>query len=221
MLGWMIAGCIALFFLLLYFTPLRISIFYGRMENNDQLVVKVSAWGVELKKIDMPVIELETSPAGSHLEVKVEHQKKHSLVKEAAHQITGEEAKRFGQISKKWMERIQDPKPVLRDMMKQIRCSNLEWHTTLGLGDAAATGTLSGLAYGIKSVIISVLSHHIRLRTMPRFSVQPVWNGTVVRTQLSCTLHFRLGHALVAAVRLLLRIRKGREQKWQTTPSEA
>jgi hypothetical protein len=221
LLGWMIIGIIALIFLLLYLTPVRIAIYYGRVSENDHLVVEVTAWRILRWKYELPVIRLGLSRVGPEVEAKVEQKQKSSTKKETIHDVTGRQVKKLMRNYQNLLERVTDLEPIIRWLMKQIRCTRIEWHTTVGLGEAAATGTLTGLVYGIKSVLVSVMSHYISLRAIPRFSVQPDWNGTLVRTQLRCILHFRLGHAMVAGVRILFRMRKGREQKWQTTPFRA
>ncbi len=222
MLGWIIAGVIVLIVLILYMTPVRISVFYGRIGENDHLIIEVSAWFRLIRwKYELPVMKLGTSRIGPEVEAKVEKQTKPTKVDERIHDITGKQVKKWKNNYEELLERVTDLEPILRHLMKQIRCTRVEWHTSLGLGEAAATGTLTGIVYGVKSVIIGMFSHFLSLRSMPRISVQPVWNGEQLRTQLRCILHFRLGHAMVAGVRILFRLRKGRDQKWQTTPSRA
>ncbi|MFY0545716.1 DUF2953 domain-containing protein [Brevibacillus sp. H7] len=222
MLGWILVGLVAIFLLLLYITPVRISIYYGRIGDHDHLVVEVSAWFRLIRwKRELPVLRLGISRAGPELEAKVENGSKPSKTKESIHDITGRQVKKLTASYQDLLERVTDLEPILRQMMKHIRCTRFEWHTSLGLGEAAATGTLTGIAYGIKSVIIAAFSHFLSLRAVPAISVQPDWNNLLVRTRLRCILHFRLGHAMIAGVRILFRLRKGREQKWQTTPSRA
>jgi hypothetical protein len=102
-----------------------------------------------------------------------------------------------------------------------VYCRQIEWNTVLGAGDAAATGVLTGLVYGVKSVIISVFSHYLTMYTVPRISVQPLWDTKAVRTRFSCRLQFRVVFAAAAGVRILLKIRKGRQRKWQAAPTRA
>lgn len=114
---------------------------------------------------------------------------------------------------------VHDFYPTIQKFLKHIQCKELSWHTSMGIGDAAATGTITGIIWSIKSIILATMTNYIVLRTFPRLSVQPVWNQTVIHTQFRCILTLKLGHAIVTGIRILLKLRKGRERKWQTTPS--
>ncbi len=116
---------------------------------------------------------------------------------------------------------VEDFHPILRALLRKMRCDRFEWDTAFGVGDAAVTGTLTGLAYSLKSYVISFFSAYIPLEESPRISVEPLWNDTSIRTHLTCIVHFRVGHAIVAGVRILKKLRKGRVRKWQTTPFRA
>jgi hypothetical protein len=223
LLGWIILGAIALVFLLILLTPVRISLFYGRVGENDHAVVEVAAWfGLIRWKYELPIVALKSSRIGPQLVAKVE--KVHTRtqeVDESVEDVTGKQLKKMLHSFQDLLERVEDLQPVLKQMMKRLQCVRLEWHTSLGLGGAAETGALTGIAWGVKSVLIGVFSHAVTLRTVPRISVQPHWNRQIIRTQIRCILHFWLGHAMIAGIRILFRLRKGREQKWQTTPSRA
>jgi hypothetical protein len=223
LLGWMIVGSIALIFLLILITPITISLFYGRIGENDHVAVEVTAWFRLIRwKYELPIVKLTASKIGPELVAKVvktgpRKQGNQAEVKD----VTGREIQKWRRAMQDFLERVENLQPVLKQMMKRIRCTRLEWHTSLGLGGAAETGALTGVAWGVKSALVGMFSHAFTLRTVPRLSVQPHWNRQIIRTQLRCDLHFWLGHAVIAGVRILFRLRKGREPKWQTTPSGA
>ncbi|TGU50333.1 DUF2953 domain-containing protein, partial [Mesorhizobium sp. M00.F.Ca.ET.186.01.1.1] len=92
------------------------------------------------------------------------------------------QVKRWFHNYRELVDRVRDLLPLIRDLCKQIHCTKLEWHTLLGTGQAAETGAITGVIWGVKSLIVGVLSHSISLRTMPALSVQPVWNDAVIQT---------------------------------------
>lgn len=214
---WWIATAILLIIFLLIVTPLRIAITYGRMSENDRLSVEVSAWFRLIRyRYEFPAINLKGSEDGPKVTAKME-----SKTDETWKNITGPKVKKWYHNYQEFLEKVHDLQPIVKKMTSRIRCVDLDWHTTLGTGDAAETGALTGLVWGAKSMLIAFFSHNISFRTIPRVSVEPVWNGKCIRTRFTCILQFRLGHAMIAGIRILFRIRKGREQPWQTTPSRA
>jgi cell division protein FtsB len=220
-LGWLVVGILALLALAAV-TPVRIAVYYSRVGENDHLVVEVSAWfRLIRRKFELPVLLLKPTRQGPELKAKVEKVQQQSGMDESIQDINFKQVKQWRKKYQDLLKRVHDLQPVARAFFRKIRCSRLEWHTVLGTGGAAETGTLLGLVWGVKSMLVSVFSGAVSLRSMPRLSVQPVWNQPVIRTQFRCILHFWLGHAMLAGVRLLLRWRKGRQREWQSAPSEA
>jgi hypothetical protein len=78
---------------------------------------------------------------------------------------------------------------------------------------ALATGTVCS----VQSSLLGLLSQLMKLRTEPRMQVQPVYQGTIFRSELRCIVEIRLGFALLAGVKLLMRMRKskGGIRAWQ------
>ncbi|MED1853561.1 DUF2953 domain-containing protein [Brevibacillus borstelensis] len=221
MLGWILIG-LFVFIVLLAATPVRISLYYGRVSENDHLVVEVSAWfHLIRRKYELPVVMVKQTENGPELKAKVETVRQEEKTAETVRGVGKDQLQKWKQIYQVILERFHDFKPVLQQFAKQIRCERLEWHTVLGTGEAAETGALLGAVWGVKSILIALFSHAISLRSMPRLSVQPVWNQPVIRTQARCILHFFLGHVLVMGLRLLFRLKKGRVHKWETSPSGA
>ncbi|HZG82947.1 MAG TPA: DUF2953 domain-containing protein, partial [Brevibacillus sp.] len=119
------------------------------------------------------------------------------------------------------LKRFRDVQPVMKHFFKRIRCTKLEWHTTMGTGQADETGALTGIIWSIKSMIVGVVSHTLSFRTMPRMSVQPVWNQPLLRTQIQCNLRLYVGDALLAGIKILLHTQLKRGRKWQTAAGKA
>lgn len=213
-------GAIAMLVLLIAITKVRVAVTYVRLGANDHLVLDVSVWfGLIRRKYDIPVMKWMTTDSGPTFAMNV---RKSGEPEHNGHVFIDEKAiRRWMRVAKEWRKKVHDLYPILRWILRRFRLERVEWHTALGIGDAAATGTLTGLVWGVKSVILSTVSHYVTLRAIPRMSVQPVWNGNIVRTRFRCILTFRIGYAIVAGVRILLKLRKGRERKWETTPSRA
>lgn len=186
------------------------------------MVIELSAWfRLVRRKYEVPVIMVKQTGHGPEMVAKVETVQQKKKKRDLIHDFTRNEAKKWYHNYHEMLEKVHDLKPLAKKFFKRIRCSRLEWHTVMGTGQASETGALTGIVWGIKSMIVGMASHTISLRTMPSMSVQPVWNQAVLRTQIRCVFHFFLGHALITGVKVLLRVRKKRELKWQTTPTQA
>lgn len=222
MLGWWILFAIFLIMVFIVMTPVRISVYYGRVGDNDHLVMEVSAWfRIIRRKFELPVITLQKTDKGPELRAKVETVDQQTKKDERVKGVDQKQLQKWKKNYQKLLKRFHDFQPIIQKFLKQVRCQRLEWHTVLGAGDAAETGAILGVIWGVKSIIVSLFSHAISLRSMPRLSVQPVWNQMVIRTQARIILHFRLGHALLTGIRLLVRLRQKPKPQWKTTPSGA
>jgi hypothetical protein len=216
LVGWILSALLLLL-LIVAVTPLRIVISYGRVGSNDRLTLEVSAWFRLIRfAYELPVLQVQGGEQGPELVARIE-KKEDASVKG----IDLQKMKRLHRKYQQLLDRVHDFQPIAKRMMRRVQCREIEWHTTLGVGEAAGTGALTGLVWGAKSMLIAGFSRHISLRAVPRFSVQPVWNNRIIRTQFRCILTFRLGHAIIAGVRILIKLAIGRQQKWRTTPSRA
>lgn len=216
-MGWWLLALIIVVFVCLWLTTVRIEVQYHRTGENDRIFLVFSAWYQLIRyPLEIPVMKVKASEEGAKLVAKVENEgAEHS---ESDKSIDATDMKRVFNKYRELVDKIHDFQPILRNFTRHVFCERLEWSTVLGIGEAAGTGTLTGLVYSIKSMIVGMFSHYISLRTIPRISVNPAWNNTIIRTQFHCILRFRVGHAIWAGIRLLWKTWKGRERKWQSTP---
>ncbi|MDF2679549.1 MAG: hypothetical protein K0R47_739 [Brevibacillus sp.] len=220
-MSWLIVTVIVLV-ILVFITPVQIMLFYGRVGENDHVVVELSAWfRLIRRKYEIPMVFLKKSEAGPEVVAKVETVQQKNKTKEKIHDFTRNEMNKWYHNYRDVLEKVHDLKPMFSQLLKRIRCTKLDWHTVMGTGQASETGALTGIIWGVKSMLIGMISHSISLRVIPRMSVQPTWNQVMIRTQFHCVLHVTLGYIIVVAVKMYFRLRKGRERKWRTAPSEA
>jgi len=219
-MAWVLLGLLGLF-VLLVITPIQLTCFYSREGDNDQLEITIAAWGIIRRKYEIPILLLKMTETGPELVAKVETIQHGSKLREKVKDFTRRQVKIWYRNYRDLLERVRDLLPLLKDLFKQIRCTKLEWHTLLGTGQAAETGALTGLIWGVKSLIVGILSHSISLQAMPAMSVQPVWNQALLHTKVQAVLHFYLGQFVFSALKVFLRIRKSKQRKWQAEPTRA
>lgn len=219
--SWLIIGLIALLFLL-YMTPMQAEVYYGRVGENDHVVLELSAWfRLIRKKYEVPMVFMKQSEAGPELVAKVETIQQKKKTKEKVQDFTRRQAHKWYHNYREMLEKVHDLQPMFKELFRSFRCTRLDWHTVMGTGQAPETGALTGLIWGIKSMLVGLVSHSVTMRVIPRLSVQPVWNQALVRTQFHGVFRFRLGHVLTVIVKMYVRLRKDRVRKWRTAPSEA
>ncbi|MED4586826.1 DUF2953 domain-containing protein [Brevibacillus choshinensis] len=220
-MSWLIVIVIVMV-ILVFITPVQIMLFYGRVGENDHVIVELSAWfRLIRRKYEIPMVFLKQSEAGPELVAKVETVQQKNRTKEKIKDLTRKQMNKWYHNYRDLLEKIHDLQPMFSQLFKRIRCTKLDWHTVMGTGQASETGALTGIIWGVKSMLIGVISHSISLRVIPRMSVQPTWNQAMIRTQFHCVLHVTLGHIIVVSAKMYFQLRKGRDRKWRTAPSEA
>lgn len=107
--------------------------------------------------------------------------------------------------------------PWLKTTLTKISFQQLDWSTNVALPDAAATATLTGALWAIKSTLVGWLSQYISLRQQPKLFVVPLFNSPpIFTTEFSCIAKIRCGHAIYAGLVLIVRVLKvkGGVRKW-------
>lgn len=97
---------------------------------------------------------------------------------------------------------------AIRHFLSHVRCQKLKWHSTIGTGDAAETGILTGLVWNLKSVTMGWGSHYLAMETTASLKVTPDFNRPCLDTHFTCIVKFRLGYAILTGCRILFHIKK-------------
>ena len=101
---------------------------------------------------------------------------------------------------------------IIRHFLKKVQVKQFEWHSRIGVGDAAQTGTLVGSFWAIKGSIIGLLTATLHFRVNPQLTITPDFQKNSVDTTIICILRFRIGQAIMTGIKLL-RYWKGSKAK--------
>lgn len=190
-------------------TRLTIFIEANHSQDDDHIKIRFSIWfGLIRYKINVPMVAVDKETPN----IVFKKEKKASI-------STGESKKKekfsvknlLANIhdTKEVIKRVVDMVPILQRFLKKISVTKLEWHSHIGVGDAAHTGVITGIGWSIKGTIMGVISHYLNLKTHPEYSITPSFQVAVSETRLRCMIHFRIGYAMVAGIRVIKSWRGG------------
>ncbi|WP_096156867.1 MULTISPECIES: DUF2953 domain-containing protein [Bacillus] len=215
---WIIIG---LFFLLIFIiillTKITVQINFHHEQDNDQLTVQLRAWfGLIRYTIDVPLVKVN---------------------KNTGSVVVKEKTKMSGSSNNKEKDKDYSPKDIFysirdtyelvrhvvgmheiaRRFLSRVEIKQFEWHSNLGVGDAAYTGVLTGFAWSVKGGIIGFMSQYTRLQAQPFISVTPYFQQKASQTLFKCMIRFQIGNAMLAGIRTV-KYWKGGRPKFKTQP---
>ncbi|MDQ0231047.1 DUF2953 domain-containing protein [Metabacillus malikii] len=212
---WVLYIILALILLLiiLLFTKVTITIQLRHVGDDDRFKIKARAWfGILRYTIDIPFVKVDEN--GPNLIIKqkqkVGKEKKNHKVKESKEKVTPEESFHFFHDVKAIMEHIVGIHKIIRRFLKKVKVKKLEWHSQIGIGDAAHTGVLTGAVWSIKGGVIALIRQYMKVTITPVVSITPEFNQICSRTKLECMIQFRIGQAMLAGIQFIKYWRGGK-----------
>ncbi|MGM0843948.1 MAG: DUF2953 domain-containing protein [Bacillota bacterium] len=222
--GWIITlivvlGLILFLLFIILITKLRITISLYHGNDNDNISIRFRAWfGLIKYKIEVPMIKLDEDGPNIVFEEKTEKGTEgQGKEKDKVKKETPEEMLASFKDFRELLQHVAGLHRIVRSFMKRVKVYDVKWQTVFGTGDAATTGTMTGLMWGAKGGIIGVISHYMKLQSKPQLSVIPSFQKAVVITDFSCIITFRVGHAILAGIKLI-KFWRGGKPKFQTKP---
>ncbi|MFC0473247.1 DUF2953 domain-containing protein [Halalkalibacter kiskunsagensis] len=199
---WMIViGALILLGLFIIITKVNIDISYRHNQDDDLLEVKVSLWRMRVYTFSAPVIKLDEDSAS----LLVEEEQKIGMMesKKKKKPITPELILEDLRWLRDFLKHVVGLHNIVRRFLKKVSVNRFTWHSDIGVGDAAHTAQLAGAIWALKGSIIGIIGNSMRMKFMPKLSIDPQFQGVVSHTYLSCMFSFRIGHAIVAGLMLL------------------
>jgi hypothetical protein len=219
---WIIVILLFLLFLLLLisFTKLTVTLDLNHVGGNDQFKIKFRAWfGLLRYTINIPLVKIDDD--GPNLILKQEQKAGSDNTankgSEKEYKVTPEDALNDISDIKEFVQHIVGLHKIIRRFLRKIKIKKLEWHSQLGIGDAALTGMLTGAAWAIKGGLIGLISQYMKLKTTPVVTITPEFNMFCSRTKLQCIFQFRIGQAMLAGIRFI-KYWKGGRPKFKNKP---
>nr|WP_309099667.1 DUF2953 domain-containing protein [Fredinandcohnia onubensis] len=195
--------------LLILVSRLKIYIEANHLRDDDHIKIRFSIWfGLIRYTINVPMVAVDKE--SPRVVFKKEQKASASTgAKKKKEKFSVKNLISDLSDTKVILNRVVDMIPIIKSFLKKISVTKLEWHSHIGVGDAAHTGVLTGLGWSIKGTIVGMISHYLNLKTHPDYSITPSFQFAVSETSLRCMIHFRIGHAMVAGIRVIKRWRGG------------
>ncbi|ART77623.1 hypothetical protein B4U37_16865 [Sutcliffiella horikoshii] len=200
-------------------TKITIHFYYHHQQDNDQMTVKLSAWyGLLRYTIDVPLISVDKDTASIHVEEKTKvGGGDPSQGKQKEKDFSPKEIWQSFEDTYELVRHVVGMHEIVRRLLSRMEVKHLEWHSNIGLGDAAHTGMFVGAGWSIKGGIVGFLSNYTDFRAKPELSITPYFQYTVSQTMFKCMIRFRIGYAMLAGIRIV-KYWKGGRPKFKTRP---
>lgn len=221
--GWTAFLILAGLVLLMCLLPVEVQIRYLRDGEKDHLRLRVQTLsGLVAYTMEIPVIDLMFS---KNKNARVRAKAESGAGEQAENRrspvaVTAEQIRRTLRAERKITEKLLRFHHHVGKATKTFRITKMNWHTELGAGDAALTGTASGWVWLVKGAAVGWLSRFFSLSVKPDLSVQPRFEGLVLRTRFDCIIRFWVGQAIMAGIQLGIYMLREGKKSWRIIRSK-
>lgn len=185
----------------------RFDVEYHRREQDDNLIVKMSLLrGLIHYKSEVPTIDLEQRFFTPVLKMaseidKVAFDPVEEKELKVGIPITLRLVRRLPAMLKEGWRRFDRYNSVLHYLFRFVRCRRFYWRTEIGLNDAAYTGIMVGILWGVKSFLYKNFRSKIGFMSeRPAIEVVPDYFNNKLALDLSCIFDIRIGHIIIAGL---------------------
>jgi hypothetical protein len=205
-LKWLILVLILLFILLIItvWTRLTVILDYYHGNDNDHLKLEFKIWfGIIKYKKEIPLIKIDENSPTIVLKEKTKMGKDEKTTKEDKKQVGKDDILTSFHNAKELFQHVVKLHKVVKSFLRNVKVTQVEWHTVIGVSDAAYTAIFSGAIWAVKGSIVGMISHYMKLLEMPRMTVTPYFQHSVSQTRFRCMIQFRIGQAMLAGLKLI------------------
>jgi len=217
---WLFIALLVIFILIsiIIFTKIKVILNYEHHNDDDHLTIQFRAmFGLIKYKIELPIIKIDDNSPTIVVKQKKSLGEEDYSRKKDTKQYSYEDLLNSLHDTKELILNIVSLNVILQKFLKKVSVKKFEWHTVVGIGDAASTGVLAGAFWAIKGGIIGLISHFLKLQTDPIITVTPQFQLAVSQTKLSCIIQFRIGHAMLAGIKTI-KFWKGGKPMFKSKP---
>lgn len=144
---------------------------------------------------------------------RIEKQKKKTGQKiEKAEEEGGIENKVMAQLDSigEIVKKLQEIHSKIKKFLKRVKINKWRWYSQIGTGDAASTGIVTGFAWSTKGMVVGIVGEYMHIIDIPVLEITPVFQGKGFASKCELTASFRIYRSIIAALMLLIFMRKQR-----------
>lgn len=203
--------CLLLLLIAVLLTKLKVHVYFFHGGDDDHFKIEFKAWlGLIKYKIDVPLIKVDTESPSIVIKEKVETGPNENTTQKGTKRLTPEKLFKSINDVKEVLNHVVNMHTIVRIFLKKVKVKNFEWHSQAGIGDAAHTGVLCGAIWTVKGSLIGLLSNYMKFEVSPTINVIPNFQQMTSKTSLKCMFQFRIGHAMLAGIKLIKYWKGGR-----------
>ncbi len=185
-------------------TKIKLFVQYYHGQDNDHAKIEMRAWfGLIRYKKDIPLIKIDEDSPTLVVKENATAGTDEEKTKKETKQFSVEDLLNSIRQFKELLEHVVSFHKIIKHFLKKVSIKKIEWHSVMGVGDAAHTAIFAGAIWSLKGSIIGILSHHFKMEEMPHMTVTPRFQMFISETFFKCMFQFRVGHAMVAGIKLV------------------
>lgn len=215
---YVIGGALLLILLLvlIIFMKIKVYINYSHDGKDDDLSLQMKMLGFIKYTVKIPMLAIDDETPSVVYEEKRQSALGEKDIKEkfTIHRFL-DDLRHF----ERFLKHVVGFHTIVRKFMKKVSINSFKWETEIGTGDAALTGSASGLLWGVKGNVLGIMTNYLRLKTRPQINVVPQFQQMLLKTSFECMVSFRIGHAIFAGIKVLRHWKKGRTLFKRTDPA--
>lgn len=192
---------------LLYYTKIYLILKCKRDESNDYIGVEVYIMRrLLLYSMQVPIINMTREKESLWVESKIKTGKNQDKTHTVREQKFIKENLKFyithprklKQIIKQLRYYTRIYYRVMDNIVKSLQCEKLCWKTSYGSEDAAVTGSMVGILWTVKALLLTNLQKKVIFKTKPLIHVNPIFGHTQLKVDFQCIFSIRLGNVITA-----------------------
>ncbi|WP_052659448.1 DUF2953 domain-containing protein [Bacillus alveayuensis] len=205
-MNWMAWSLILLllFFLILLCTKVTIVFDIYHDGDHDHYRIKFKTFFGLLKySIDIPFVKVDKQKAQIIMKENKRKGKKTNFEQKKMKKITIQDIFDSLHNFKEIARHVVGLQKIIQRFFKHVNICSLEWHTYVGVGDAAKTGVVTGVAWSIKGLVLQLLTRYMKVKNHPHISITPDFQQPTSKITFNCMIYFRLGYAILTGLRFV------------------
>ncbi|SHF04208.1 DUF2953 domain-containing protein [Desulforamulus putei] len=192
---------------LVFFSHIKVHLKYFRIQEDDTVSLEFFLWGLFHHKIEVPVLILRQKLSGFSLTTRTELETGGDDSREIMsreNQYTVESINQVIEKLREWLPWMQAIKEDIDYLLRHLVIERFHWRVSIGTPDAAATGMLAGLAWGLLGSLTSLFYRKIAPNGIkPKISVEPNFKKEGFSTSIDCIFKIRIGNIMVTGIKIL------------------